>query len=290
MFNFDKIYEIHEPNSYNLPILMTSSHSGRSYPDKYIEMINFSLNEIRVFEDNYIDRLYDFATNIGCKLMVSNIPRAIIDLNRSKKEIDEKMFFNFENISNERTAKVKSGIGLFPKLRGTRNIYREKLDWKSYKKLIHDVYEEWHSRLEEEIYDIRSVFSEIAFIDCHSMPSYDLEGKILSDKLPEFVIGDLWGESSKNEITNFIKEHLKKNGFNVSINNPYAVAYTLKKYGNQRNGINAIQLEIRKDLYLDERNLLINQNFKEIKKTMMNLIKNLSVLLLDMNAYQKSAE
>ena len=60
MFNFDKIYEIHEPNSYNLPILMTSSHSGRSYPDKYIEMINFSLNEIRVFEDNYIDRLYDY--------------------------------------------------------------------------------------------------------------------------------------------------------------------------------------------------------------------------------------
>ena len=70
----------------------------------------------------------------------------------------------------------------------------------------------------------------------------------------------------------------------------YFNSYTFKKYGNPRNGINAIQLEIRKDLYLDERNLLINQNFKEIKKTMMNLIKNLSVLLLDMNAYQKSAE
>ena len=99
----------------------------------------------------------------------------------------------------------------------------------------------------------------------------------------EFVIGDLWGESSNKDISNFISDFLKKEGFNVSKNVPYAGAYTLKQYGNFKSGVNAIQLEIRKDLYLDEKKLTLKKDFSELKLTMKNLVKNLNNLLIDLN-------
>ena len=269
---------------------MTSPHSGRSYLNEYISTTNFSKEELRFFEDSYIDKLFDFNLDIGVKFLISKIPRVVIDLNRDKKEIDPKMFFNFDNKDTSETNKVISGIGLFPKLLGNNSIYKDKLDWLVFEKAIENVYDVWHSKLEDEINETKKLFSEMVLLECHSMPSYDLNGYNLKDKIPEFVIGDLWGESSNKDISNFISDFLKKEGFNVSKNVPYAGAYTLKQYGNFKSGVNAIQLEIRKDLYLDEKKLTLKKDFSELKLTMKNLVKNLNNLLIELNNYQKSAE
>jgi len=289
MFKFKKIYHFYESKDSFSPIILSSPHSGRFYPKEYIDLLNFNLRDIRIFEDCYVDKIYDFGPSIGCNLLASNIPRVIIDLNRGTKEIDREMFFNLQNISPKTNKRVASGIGIFPKLRGEDNIYKEKQDWLVFKNLINDVYDVWHSKLENEINEIKTIFSEIVIIDCHSMPSFDLNGKKL-ENLPEFVIGNLWGKSSNNEITQFIVNFLKKEGFIVSENLPYAGAHILKKYGRPETGISAIQIEIRKDLYLDEEKLIFNKSNNKIKRILKNMIFNLSEFIIDKNMYQKSAE
>ena len=62
----------------------------------------------------------------------------------------------------------------------------------------------------------------------------------------------------------------------VAINKPYAGAYILEKYGKPDKNINAIQIEIRKDLYCCEKTLTLNKNFKEIKTILKRVISNLS--------------
>ena len=40
----------------------------------------------------------------------------------------KEMFFNFKGFDSNKTERVQSGIGLFPKLRGTDKIYKDKLE------------------------------------------------------------------------------------------------------------------------------------------------------------------
>ena len=290
MFKFNRIYDFHRPDDKLAPLFLTSPHSGRTYPTEYINATNFNKKELRAFEDCYVDRLYGFAPRLGSKFLIAKVPRIIIDLNRDVNEIDKEMFNNFADFRDVRTAKVLSGIGLFPKVIGSNNIYKEKLDWIKFKKLLNEVHYYWHSKLEEELYDSKSVFSDIVLLDCHSMPSINQNDERFGRPLPDFVVGDLWGKSCKIEITNFLVDYLENIGFTVSKNNPYAGAYILKKYGNPESGINALQIEVRKDLYLDEKRLILKDSFKSLKTILKNLIQNLSGVLLEKNLLKKSAE
>tara|TARA_B100001758_G_C18414900_1_gene618797 strand:+ start:1237 stop:2112 length:876 start_codon:yes stop_codon:yes gene_type:complete len=287
---FEKIYTLSKPEITSSPIILTSPHSGRIYPDEYISKTNFDEQKLRVFEDNYVDKIINFNLNYDCKLLISEIPRVIIDLNRNKKEIDKEMFFNFDNLSTINTNKVRSGIGVFPRLLGLDQIYKKKMDWLIFEKIINDVYDLWHDTLKKEIIDTKSLFKRVVLLDCHSMPSYDRDGNKFRNEFPEFVIGDLWGNSSDRDLVNFICEFLKEQGFNVSRNTPYAGAYILDNYGNPNQGVSAIQIEIRKDLYFDEKEFKLNDNFENIRVVMQKLIENLSSMLYNLDYYERSAE
>ena len=275
MFIFDKIYNFTKANQNEIPVIISSPHSGRHYPKEFLDIINFNNREIRVYEDFMIDKLYEFAPDIGCKLLTNNVPRIIIDLNRSKKEIDKKMFRKFIDQKVEYSRKVSSGIGLFPRYIGYNGIYKDKLDWPIFESLIEEVYDVWHNKLYNEINEMADIYSNLVLLDCHSMSSLDLKGN-RNINLPDFVLGDLYNKSCKKEITDFLLFFLKKEGFKVSINEPFAGDYILKKYGKPNKGINALQIEIRKDLYCDERNFILNESFSDIQSMLKRMIINLS--------------
>ncbi len=287
---FKKVYSLSKPEITRSPIILTSPHSGRTYPEEFIRFTNFNKKQLRVFEDNYVDKLFNFNLNFDCKFLISEIPRVIIDLNRDKKEIDKQMFFNFSGLPTKETNKVLSGIGVFPKLLGSDLIYKKKMDWLVFKKIIEDVYDVWHRALKKEIIDTKKYYDRLVLLDCHSMPSYDRFGYKVDKGFPEFVIGDLWGKSCSRDIVDFITNFLHDKGFNVSRNIPYAGAFILDNYGKPKEGINAIQLEIRKDLYFEEKELKLSNNFKKIRLIMEELIGKLNCVLYDLEYYEKSAE
>ena len=51
----------------------------------------------------------------------------------------------------------------------------------------------------------------------------------------------------------------EKFGLKVEINNPYAGGYITRHYGNPLLGIETIQIEINRSLYMDETNLKIHK-------------------------------
>ena len=66
--------------------------------------------------------------------------------------------------------------------------------------------------------------------------------------------------------------------------------YFRQPHGDPKKGINAIQIEIRKDLYFDEKDLKLSKNFKKIRISMQKLIKNLNYMLHDLDHFKRSAE
>ena len=64
----------------------------------------------------------------------------------------------------------------------------------------------------------------------------------------------------------------------------------MDNYGNPNQGVSAIQIEIRKDLYFDEKEFKLNDNFENIRVVMQKLIENLSSMLYNLDYYERSAE
>ena len=101
------------------------------------------------------------------------------------------------------------------------------------------------------------------------MPSY-MEGYNFS--IPEICIGDNIGKSSSIEFKNFLINKFKSEGFIVGENKPFSGGFITKNYGSPNNKVNALQIEIRKDTYLNENNLSLNRNFFELKNKIEKIL------------------
>ena len=88
-------------------------------------------------------------------------------------------------------------------------------------------------------------------IDCHSMPS--TAGHKDERPRPEFVLGDRYGTSCVGVVAETVEQTLRALGYSVSRNKPYAGGFITEHYGNPAAGLHAIQLEINRALYMDER-------------------------------------
>ena len=88
-------------------------------------------------------------------------------------------------------------------------------------------------------------------IDCHSMPS--TAGHKDERPRPEFVLGDRYGTSCVGVVAETVEKTLRALGYTVSRNKPYAGGFITEHYGNPAAGLHAIQLEINRALYMDER-------------------------------------
>mgnify|MGYP001168880814 FL=1 len=265
------IYLLGENNK-RFPILLTNPHSGRDY-SFYDNNIKHNLKKLRKMEDTYIDALLSNLDNNGFKVLSTTTPRVFLDLNRHQKEIDKELFFNCDAKDIKETRNLKSGYGLFfSKNHNQEPIYNKKLDWNLYRKKIDEEYIIFHNTIEEFINFEKGRNNNFYLIDFHSMPS-NLNG--YQSSVPEICIGDNFGKSSSVHFTKFICDRFKDKGFVVARNAPFSGGYITQNYGSPNQGIFSIQIEIRKDLYLNEKNLTLNENFFEIKNKIFEICEEL---------------
>ena len=74
------------------PIVFNSAHSGRHYPERFLEMTRLDQLSIRQSEDAYVDELFGRAPHLGTPLLRAHFPRAYLDVNREPWELDPQMF------------------------------------------------------------------------------------------------------------------------------------------------------------------------------------------------------
>ena len=67
---------------------------------------------------------------------------------------------------------------------------------------------------------------------------------------------------------------IKSYGYSVSINNPYPGGYITKNYSSIDKNIQCIQLEIKKSLYMNEKDFNKNDNFVEFSTNLEQILCN----------------
>jgi N-formylglutamate deformylase len=69
----------------------------------------------------------------------------------------------------------------------------------------------------------------------------------------DIVLGDRYGTSCSPALTDVAEVTLRGLGFSVSRNRPYAGGYITEHYGAPAAGLHALQIEINRALYMDEK-------------------------------------
>ena len=276
-------FEIMSPETQRIPFVYSSPHSGKLYPPEFIKTSRLELKSLRGSEDCYVDELFSAAPNVGAPLIKAIFPRVFIDANREPYEFDPSMFFEpLPDFATTSSNKISAGLGTIAKVVADgEKIYSEKLHLSDALNRVNNYYLPYHNSLEKLITITKENFGCCTLIDCHSMPSNKIGNGGRNNKSPaDIVLGDNHGRSANKVLVNEIMGFFVSQGLSVKINDPYPGGYTTSNYGKPQTGVQAIQIEINRALYMDEKSMKRNEGFLETKNIMDRLVSHLSKLTI----------
>ena len=261
-----------------VPFVFNSPHSGRHYPSRFLAMSRLDAASIRRSEDCYVDELFAAAGTIGAPLLVANFPRAYLDVNREPWELDPRMFREpVPAFANTRSPRVAGGLGTIPKLVGEGlDIYRHRLPLSEALTRIEHIYRPYHARLAELLVRTRERFGYAVLIDCHSMPANIRVGD--GALKPDIIIGDRFGASAAPALRDHAVALLAAKGYTVIQNKPYAGGFITEHYGRPAERVHALQIEINRGLYMDERTLQRTRQFQTLMRDLGDFVRDLVAL------------
>lgn len=276
--------EIHRPTRGSVPMVVSSPHSGQIYPSSVLQKTRLHLNQLRRLEDAFVDRLFDRAPTLGAPLLRARFARAFIDANREASEFDPELLDEpLPPHANGHSAKAKAGLGTIPSRIGGQPIYRSRLSLDEVERRVRLAYWPYHHALQQLIGEAQSQFGQVLLLDCHSMPSFSANGS-LSRNAPEtgmidIALGDRFGRSCAPVIVRHAERLLEDKGLRVTRNRPYAGGHITAHYGQPHIGVHALQIEIRRGLYMDESQYRPHRALDEIKGTLESLLAGLAELM-----------
>src|SRR5256714_3421204 len=249
----DPSFEILEPAEWRGPVVFNSPHSGSVYPRAFLTASRLEIVALRRSEDSFVDELSLGVVRRGHPLMRAHFPRCYVDVNREPYELDPRMFEGrLPSFANTRSMRVAGGLGTVARVVGdAQEIYRQRLPVDDAIRRIETLYKPYHRSLRRLFTRVHRDFSAAVLVDCHSMPS----AAGAKDERPraDVVLGDRYGTSCAVVVVETIEATLRALGYGVSRNKPSAGGFITEHYGNPAVGLHAIQLEINRALYMDER-------------------------------------
>jgi N-formylglutamate amidohydrolase len=246
-------FEVVAPGVQRLPMVFNSPHSGRCYPAAFLAASRLDERAIRRSEDSFVDELFRPVVDLGAPLLHANFPRAWLDVNREPYELDPKMFEgSLPAYANIRSVRVAGGLGTIARIVAeSEEIYARPLPVDEGLQRIDAVYKPYHRALRELLVETHRRFGIAVLLDCHSMPSTVRGGH--GRLRPDIVLGDRYGTSCASELTELAAQYLARLGYSVARNKPYAGGFITEHYGQPGRGFHAMQIEINRCLYMDER-------------------------------------
>lgn len=256
------------------PLLLSVPHAGRVYPHEIMDNLAVPAVHLLRLEDRYADRLAIPAIAAGFPAIIAQRPRAWVDLNRNRSEVDVDMVdgLSSSQLPNP-SRKVRGGLGVVPsRLHGIGNLWRKKWQWDDINSRLDGCHEPYHDILTDVLERMRLKFGCAILLDLHSMPSLDEK-----QGSADIVIGDRFGRSAGSRYSERAMSFFQQSAIKAKLNHPYAGGYILERHGNIERDIHALQIEVDRGFYLDSS---LREPSGQLP-IMAEHIKNLAVQLVD---------
>jgi len=284
-------FEILEPDDWRGALVFNSPHSGCVYPPTFLAAARLEIAQLRRSEDSFVDELFAGVVPLGFPLMRAHFPRCYIDVNREPYELDPRMFDGrLPSFANTRSMRVAGGLGTVARVVGdAQEIYDQRIPVDDALRRIEGLYKPYHRALRRLVTRIHRDFGAAILVDCHSMPS--IAGNRDERPRADVVLGDRYGTSCVAAVADTVEAALQEAGYSVSRNKPYAGGFITEHYGNPPAGLHAIQLEINRALYMDERKYEPIAAFRRLATDLETLADRLAAIPLEeLRPYRAAAE
>jgi N-formylglutamate amidohydrolase len=232
---------------YSLP------HSGRYYPESFIAEARQTPKGLRVSEDAFVDDLVGITPDLGVYGLTSRYARAFCDVNRNALELDARLIRGeLPKAALSLSARVKAGFGVIARrLSADEDIYRQPLDMAEVNRRLDLIHRPYHDALKGLLAEARRN-GPVVLIDWHSMPSAALNHFRTGEMKPDIVLGNRHGETCSEMLIRRVRGVLEGAGLRVGLNKPFAGGYIVETYGRPAAGIDALQIEVNRAIYMDE--------------------------------------
>ena len=219
---------------------MSIPHVGEYIPDnilKKLTPIGSSVGDT----DWYLDRLYNFADDLGASVLRANYSRYVIDLNRAPDS--RALYPGANNTELVPTSTFLDNplykVGEEPS--DDEITRRKEIYWAPY-----------HQCIVDAVSALRDRFGYCILFDCHSIKS--VLPRFFDGILPDFNLGTAEGESCDIELQQILSNTLLKySNYSLAINKRFKGGYITRQYGKPEEGIHAFQLELSTSTYMDEK-------------------------------------
>jgi N-formylglutamate deformylase len=259
------------------PLVLDSPHSGTRYPEDFRSCCEPAV--LRRAEDTHVEKLYAFAPALGAAWVEALFPRSYLDANRNLTELDVTLLDGewSEPVETDAVAlaKVRLGKGLVWRvLDDGQPIYDRKLTPDEVRSRIERCWRPYHAAVADAIERAHARHGYSIHLNCHSMPavssrfSTDFPGLVHAD----FVIGDRDGSTASPAVSRRVCELLRGFGYDVAYNHPYKGVELVRRYGDPAAQRHSIQVEINRQLYMDEGTLEPHDGFERLQAHLRQLV------------------
>jgi len=277
----DPPIEVVAPAQQQVALVCASPHSGSDYPSVFLAQSRLDPLTLRRSEDSFVDEIFGGAVELGAPLLKARFPRAYLDPNREPFELDPTMFAEpLPAYVNTRSPRVQVGLGTIARVVATgEEIYARKLRFADAVLRVERLYRPYHQALRQLLAATSEHFAGYVLVDCHSMPSTAGPGeREFRRSGVDIVLGDCHGTSCHPAIMETAQRILTAKGYRVVRNAPYAGGFTTSHYGAPQGGRHAIQVEINRALYMNERSIDRKPFLRQLAQDMSDLMAALAVL------------
>ena len=220
------------------PLLVSLPHTGTALPEAVAA--DLVSRDLALYDtDWWIDRLYDFAADLGATVVHTAISRTVIDVNRDP-----------------------SGASLYPGQATTglcptttfdgRPLYRPGAEPGAAEiaRRREAYFEPYHRALAAERDRLRALHPDIVVYDCHSIRSR--VPRLFEGELPVLNIGTNGGLSAAPAIEAGVVRACASSPFSTVLNGRFKGGWITRSLGKPADGVHAVQMEIACRGYVDE--------------------------------------
>ncbi|MBE8163001.1 MAG: N-formylglutamate amidohydrolase [Bdellovibrionaceae bacterium] len=253
------------------PLFVSIPHSGEQIPQEAVWLLNKEPHILLCDVDRFVHELYlPVIEKNKIPSIYSSCHRYALDLNRLETDITE------DTVMGSST-KAQTSSGLASGLYWTKTtkgdvLLASPLDKLTHKILLDKVYYPFHETITSYQKIFLKNFKVAYHLDLHSMPSYGTSVHRDNGKQrPEVVISDLNGKSASSFFVNLVKKAFS-NYFEISYNWPYIGGGVTRKHASPKTNCHTVQIELRRDLYMDENSKELLPKYTDIQMQLQKCI------------------
>jgi N-formylglutamate deformylase len=249
------------------PLIISVPHAGTAVPQDLAPQLAPPALDLPD-TDWHVERLYDFAPDLGATMIVARYTRFLIDLNRPP---DDAALYSSSG---------QTGLCPMQSFAG-ETLYRDgrsALDAPAIERRRTQYWQPYHDALRALLESTQRRFGHALLLDAHSIRS--VVPRLFSGRLPDINVGTFDGRSCDATVTAALRTRLSAAPrWTHVFDGRFKGGYITRHYGRPDQGVHALQIELAQCGYMDESSTAyVDERAAPLRELLRGLVESLLAL------------